>query len=210
MGKRNHYPQMRGFTLIELLVSLAVFTLLMASAFQLFDNILDNNERSRADLQQQQELAFTWNLLFQDFLQLRARPIRDIQGDTQPAFQAGQTDLAHFVRGGLPPIKGVIPAGMQRVAYQLRNNELYRLSWPVLDLGNDSKPMEQRLLGEVAEAKFEFLDQENNYQQFWPSAVPTPDTTNNNLTQMPRMLRITLAFKNGQRIQRILPGLDSL
>lgn len=210
-GVRNTYgnvpPQpaaQGGFTLIELLVSLLLFGVLMVSSFQLFNTVLDANERSRDQLTTQNQLAMAWAIMFQDIIQMRARTQRDIRGDQQHAYETSQDYLARFVRGGLPPINGVSPGGMQRVAYQLEDDKLYRLSWAVLDLAPDSEPHKQLLLSDLNSAVFEHLDTGNAYQLDWP-----PTTSDNAAaTVMPRMIRISLRFKDGREMHRIFPGIS--
>ena len=195
-----------GFTLIELLVGLVLFAILITSSYQLFNRVLAANERSETQFQQQQQLAVAWAVIFQDLIQVRTRPHRNILGGREPAYQSNNQYLARFIRAGLPPINGVTPGGMQHIAYALEDNKLYRLSWPVLDLANDSEPLRQLLLEGVQQARFEHLNANNDYVEYWP-----PVTSGNtvNATVMPRMLRITIEFDDGRSIQRLLPGVQT-
>lgn len=198
-----HNTKQRGFTLIELLVSLVLFAVLMTSSFQLFDSVLNANERSREQLQQQNQLSMAWTIIFQDLIQLRARTHRDIRGDQQSAYETSQDELARFIRAGLPPIQGVTPGGMQRVAYQFEDSTLYRLSWPVLDLAADSEPSKQVLFKDLKAVTFEHLDNNNIYREDWPPAGSPVGNT------MPRMIRISIVFKDNREMQRIFPGIST-
>lgn len=206
----------RGFTLIELLVALILFALLMVSAFQLFDSVLTVNERSQASFDNDNRLALAWSVMFQDMVHLRNRPHRDIQGDKQPAFETTQYELVRFVRGGYPPVAGITPGGLLRVAYVLNDEgELIRQSWAVIDLANDSEPRTQVLLRGVEALELAFLDDSDQYSEVWPpantGAVTAADNADNAtalgpLDIMPRMIRITLRLRDGREMMRLLPG----
>lgn len=200
-------PTQNGFTMIELLVSLLIFGVLMTESFNLFNSVLGANERSREQLEEQNKLTMAWTIIFQDIIQMRARIHRDIRGDQQHAYETSQDELARFIRGGLPPIPGVIPGGMQRVAYEFEEGSLYHLSWPVLDLAADSEPSKQVLLTGLESVIFEHLNDNNIYQLDWPPTTNNTDTVATNI--MPRMIRISLRFENGDEIQRIFPGIST-
>lgn len=202
----------RGFTLIELLVALILFALLMVSAFQLFDSVLTVNERSQASFDDENRLALAWSVIFQDMVHLRNRPHRDIQGDKQPAFETTQYELVRFVRGGYPPVAGITPGGLLRVAYVLSDEgELIRQSWAVVDLANDSEPRAQVLLRGVESVELTFLG-DDGYSATWPPLnvavdnVAVDAAAAGPLDLLPHMIRITLRLRDGREMTRLLPG----
>lgn len=199
-----------GFTLIEILIAVLVFAVLMVTSFQMFNSVIDLNDRSETQFRQQNQLNIAWAVIFQDLLQLRPRMHRDIQGDIVSAYSTNQDYLALFTRAGLPPINGVTPGGMQLVAYQLDEEKLQlkRLSWQVLDLANDSEPVEQVLISGVKDAKLEHLTRENEWSEVWPpvnfnDAPGAINATN----QLPSMIRVSLVLDDERELVRLMPGL---
>ena len=200
----SRITSVRGFTLIEVLVVMVIFSVLMVLGYMGFERMVDVDARSRQQVAEQNQLHYSWSVLINDFLQLRARPVRDQLGDPQAAYQVEVDDYAvRFTRGGLP--LGVDSSGgLQRVAYRVNEKgELERWVWPVLDQLVDNQPIAQPLMGGVSSIRFEQLDLENNYQLLWP-----PLNTNLSLQALPRMVRITLTLADGSELMRLVPGVD--
>ena len=197
----------RGFTLIEILLAVIIFALLMLATFQLFDSVLKTNERSETQFLQQNQLNIGWSIMLQDLLQVRSRTHRDIQGDIRSAYETTQEYHAIFTRGGLPPITGVTPGGMQLVAYEFdkEKSQINRLTWPALDLANDSEPFIQPLMANVKAFTIEHLTRDNDWSEVWPPTNSGADriaVTN----ELPRMLRITIIFNDEREFLRLVPG----
>ena len=213
----NRQAKQGGFTLFEILIAMVLFAFLTITSFHLFGSVLDAYQRNQQRFSQQGSLALGWMLLFQDLVQIRARTHRDILGDTQSAMEVSDPYLLRFIRGGLPHLDGVIPGGMQRIAYQLEDNILYRLSWSVLDLANDSQPIRQILFKQVDTVLFEFLNDNHDYVKNWPvederlseqanEASSTPPHIVS--TALPKMIRVTLTLEDQPPMVRLFPGVE--
>lgn len=209
--QQTHRLPQRGFTLIEILMAVMIFAMLMLATFQLFDSVIKTNERSETQFVQQNQLNIGWSIMLQDLLQIRARTHRDIQGDIRSAYETTQEYHALFTRGGLPPITGITPGGMQLVAYEFdkENNQINRLTWPALDLANDSEPFVQPLVGNVKEFTIEHLTKNNDWSEIWP-----PNDSGGSSTiisaELPRMLRVTITFTDEREFLRLVPGPTSV
>jgi len=205
------HAKQRGFTLIEILLAVMIFAMLMLATFQLFDSVLKTNERSETQFVQQNQLNIGWSIILQDLLQMRSRTHRDIQGDLRSAYETTQEYHAIFTRGGLPPITGVTPGGMQLVAYEFdkEKNQINRLTWPALDLANDSEPFVQPLVANVKEFTIEHLTKDNDWSEVWP---PTDSGASSTVVtaELPRMLRITIIFNDEREFLRLVPGPTSV
>lgn len=200
-----HGERSRGFTLIEMLVALLVFALLMVSAFQLFSSALHVNERSEASFAAENQLVMAWAVIFQDLIHVRDRPQRDIQGDKQAALETTQYELLRFVRGGYPPVAGITPGGLLRVAYRLDDDgNLIRQTWSVIDLANDSQAREQILLSGVESLQLAMLNDSGDYTEVWPPL----NTGGVDLEMLPRLFQLTLTFRDGRTMTRTIPGVD--
>jgi general secretion pathway protein J len=196
----------RGFTLIEVVVALLVFAALSVMAWQGLYQIIQIDQRSRQQVAEQNDVNRAWAIIVQDLLHMRSRPVRDQFGDFQPAYETQRSSyVLRFSRGGLPIVEGLIPTGMQRIAYQLTDEgDLLRWTWPLLDGYSQEGGISQVLLSGVTEVEFEQLDRDNYFQPNWP---PINQATAPG--ELPRMIRFSLQMEDGLGFDRLVPGLDS-
>lgn len=141
-----------GFTLLEVLIATAIFAVISGITFQGIQASMNVQERVEGRAQELTELQLVWTVLFQDFVNMTRRPVREEGASGKyPAFDLEPDDgdcVVSFTRAGLPRTSA-LPAGMQRLAYCLRGGDLYRVVWPVLDRPSDVEPQESLLMEEV-------------------------------------------------------------
>ena len=162
----------RGFTLIEMLIVLGVFALLGVIASQIVSGVINNQiiiaERGARLAAVQRAMQ----ILQRDVIQLQARGIRDELGDPigPLLIDSGVNSerLIEFTRQGWRNPLGQKRAELQRVAYLIKEDILYRAYWSVLDRAPDSEPRLQRLLGDVDRLEFFALDVSGGEHSFWP------------------------------------------
>jgi len=134
----------------------------------------------RARLQSEQEfwrvLSLTFTRLEDDLSQARERSVRDVIGFTQPAFRGQPTDTRaiaapsmEFTRGGVLTFSAGARSDLQRVAYRLVDGTLKRLTWPVLDQGPQTVPLETPLLNNVEEFRVRFYAPAGAWLDLWPA-----------------------------------------
>lgn len=111
------------------------------------------------------------NMLEQDFLQLSFRRIRDEYGDEQARFLISGSGGAEFTRSGWVNPLGHQRSELQRVAYFMFENQLFRRYWNVLDRSKDSEPIDQLLLRNVQSIEFEVIDKAGREHYLWPPVV---------------------------------------
>lgn len=191
-----------GFTLLELIIAMVVFSVLAVMAYQGLDNVL----KARAQLEQRsQQLAAlqqAWLWLERDLGQLAARPVRSEFGDALPALlaQAGQRDwLVEFTRGGWRNPLGLPRASLVRVAYGVKDGQLLRWHWQVLDRGTASRPVATVLLDGVQRIGIRYLDRGGEWQAYWPPAGREQE-----LLSQPRAVDIEFDVEGWGRMQRVL------
>jgi general secretion pathway protein J len=195
--------QVLGFTLIEMLVALAVFSILSVMAYRALDAVLALDERSSNTLASSSAKHRAMAILLQDFLHIRPRVVRDERNDYQRAYEVNEEYAVRFTRGGLPMLASM-PAGMQRIAYSINDDsELLRWVWPQLDSTSDVEPISQVLLTEVKEFVVAQLDGNNVFVNAWP-----PINEDVRLNGLPKMIRITLQFEDGDKLERLIPGVE--
>lgn len=188
----------RGFTLLELLVVVAIFGIFALLAYGGLDSVL----KTRVEVERaQNRLAETqkaYMRLRDDFQQLRLRPVRDALGDVQPALTGSALGVVEFTRGGWSNPLGAPRPTLQRVAYQLEDGNLLRLSWRVLDRSQDSEPVKTVLLTQVEDLQWRFLDAQRQWQGYWPVQTLSE---NGSLPAPPLAVEITLRTKDMDELQ---------
>ena len=159
-----------GFTLLELLVAVATFAILSAMAYGGLRNVIDNSQQTDITMQRLQEVQLAMLKISRDFSQLSPRSIRDEYGNSKDYLLVGEEDdiLVEFTRGGRRNPAELQRSHLQRVAYRLEENQLYRLDWPHLDRTQEMQPYESLLLSEVASMRVRFLDQNKEWHDVWP------------------------------------------
>ena len=203
---KPHYVQ-RGFTLIEIIVALVIFSFLSVLGYQALIAIVNYNERSRSSYEEQNQLHQATAILMQDMLHLRPRPIRDRLGGKERAYTTADADYeVKFTRGGLPSVPNSSFGGLQRVAYSVsEENDLIRWVWPTLDAFSDEEPVSQVLMNGVSELAFYQLNSRNEFEENWP-----PLNQNVSIEVLPRMIRVDIELVNGDKIERLIPGVESV
>jgi general secretion pathway protein J len=116
-----------------------------------------------------------------DILQLSDRGVRDILGDPTGALLIGSDGLMEFTRLGWRNPLQVPRAELQRVAYVLKDGDLYRSWWGMLDRTEDTEPALQRLLSGVERLEFYAVDASGNEHTFWPVTGLNEDDPANRL-----------------------------
>lgn len=171
-----------GFTLIEVLIAITITALLGTGAFTLLNQSLRNKavlEEKSAMLEQVQKID---RLLAADFSQVVDRPVRDGYGMRLPSLTTANTaNLVELTRTGwrdaatllqelVTEDDQAIPrrSSLQRIAYRLEDEVLYRDYWRVLDRAQDTQPVTLKLLTGVRQFKIRFLDSSNNWTEEWP------------------------------------------
>jgi general secretion pathway protein J len=160
-----------GFTLLELLVVIAIFAVFSLMAYGGLDSVL----KTRAQVEEAQsriaQLQKAYLRLRNDLQQIRARPARDGFGDPQPAVRSGERGYLEFTRAGWRNPLRLPRPGLERVAYRFEEGELIRMSWRVLDLAQDSKPVETVLLDGIDSLRWRYLDEAREWREAWPAEI---------------------------------------
>ena len=192
-----------GFTLIELLVALVIFGIFSTMAYAGLGRLLDGQGRLSDEQRLWQSLSQTFLRLSDDLGHARARPVRDVSGFTLPAFVGREYDpraLAEpsleLTRGGELNYGGGARSDLRRVAYQLKEGRLVRITWPVLDRAPVTVPLEAPVLLEVEAFELRFRGDRGEVLETWPTAGRGVDA-------LPAAVEVTLAVKDVGRFTRL-------
>jgi len=192
-----------GFTLIELLVALLIFGIFSTLAYAGLGRLLDSQGRLSGEQRLWQDVSQAFLRLSDDLAHARARPVRDVSGFELPAFIGRPYDsrpLAdpslELTRGGELNYGGAAQSDLRRVAYQLKEGRLMRITWPVLDRAPVTLPRETLLLGEVEEFELRFDGGSGSPgSSVWPAAGGLAGS-------LPLAVEVTLGVKGVGRIKR--------
>lgn len=149
----------RGFTLLELMVAIAIFAVLGLMSSQMLNNMIRQNgiidERGERLIGLQRAMT----IMQRDVSQMWSRSVRDEYGENLlPPLHVNDIYPIEFTRIGWRNPLGHQRSELQRVAYEHRENTLYRHYWNVLDRAIDTEPLEQVMLENVLSVEFEPLD----------------------------------------------------
>ncbi len=166
----------RGFTLLELLVAIGIFALISGIAYGSLTRLMNDRVRLESEHEFWRTLSLAFTRIEDDLSHSRERSVRDVIGFTQPAFRGQPTDIRaiaapsmEFTRGGVISFSSGARSDLQRVAYRLVDGTLKRLTWPVLDLGLQTAPIETPLLSNVEEFRVRFYAPAGAWLDLWPA-----------------------------------------
>ncbi len=158
-----------GFTLVELVVVLAIFAIFSLMAWGGLNSVMTTRAQVEEAQSRITEVQKAYLRLRNDLQQVRFRPTRDGFGDLQPALRSGENGYLEFTRGGWSNPLRLPRTGLERVAYRYQEGKLVRLSWRVLDLAQDSRPVENPLIEDVEEVRWRFLSENREWRESWPT-----------------------------------------
>lgn len=189
-----------GFTLLELLVAIAVFAVVALLSYGGLATVLDAREETEVNAERLRALQQTMLMLQRDLDQTAPRGIRDEYGDQQPAMHGGP-DWIEFTRSGWSNPADQQRSQLQRVAYALREHNLVRAHWQVLDRAQDSAPFEAPLLAQTRTLRLRFLGANGEWQDTWPP--PTPGDAPMAQALLPRAIELELELEHWGSMKRL-------
>ncbi len=156
----------KGFTLIEVLVSLAIFAIMAAAGWKVFDTLNRVKTQNEAHALELSTLQSAYSQLLRDFSQTIPRSARQ-RGQTQPAFLLEQNKLTFTRISSFDPIQQG-STGLERVTYEYQQSQqrLVRYSYLNPDQAQTQTPPVTVLLNHVTNFNIKALDPAPS--DFWP------------------------------------------
>jgi general secretion pathway protein J len=140
-----------------MVIAIAIFAVIGAISHTTLTRFLETHERLEARNEKTRHLQNTISQFERDVRFMSRRPIRDGLGEMVPAFRVSDGGIS--AQGELMELTVTIPSyrnpewhRLQRIDWVLRDGELIRRAWAVLDRDFDSQPREKRLLSNVRSA----------------------------------------------------------
>ena len=197
-------PRTGGFTLLELLVAMAIFAILGTLALTGYTELQKQSEYAEQRLARTREVQRAVQLISQDLGQIEPRPVRQPLGEGWlPALVAGDSaeSKIEFTKAGWSNTAGLERPTLQRVAYRVDQDGLWRDHWPVLDRTLAQEPVRQKLLGSVRDVRFRFMNSSREWVERWPTIDGTTDAA---ARQRPAAVEVTLDLEDWGEIRRVV------
>lgn len=190
----------KGFTLMELLISMMIFSILSVMAYAGLRGVIDTKEHTEKISKQLINLQTAFMFIGRDIEQSIGRSVRDGYGDVKPAMEGGEFGnvLISFTHAGYTNFLKASRSNLQRVAYRLEEEELSRVSWPMLDQDFNEEGFSRVLLKDVKSVEVKYIDDNFETKDQWPSSFGDPDPT-----ILPKAVIFTIETENMGKIRRV-------
>lgn len=178
-----------GFTLVELLVAIAIFAVLSALGWKVFDYLIKIKERNTQHEQRLGQLQEAYQQVLRDTVQIV--PITaNVAGQVQPAVMLQNSQLTFSKTGVTDPLmQGIPPDERVEYIYKADEKKLYRYKYKNLNQTGNVQPETSVLLDSVDQFQIMLLNPNEMAQ--WPEvALSEKDVTQAKI--LPRGLKINL------------------
>lgn len=184
-----------GFTLVELLVAIAIFVILSALGWRVFDHVRVTRDQNAVHEQKLNQLQQGYQQILRDMVQ--TVPLTaNFNGDIQPALVL-QNGRFNFSKTGVtdPLEQGIAPD--ERVEYQYRADEqkVYRLKYRNLNQTGRDQPESSVLISGVEQFQITALNP-NELSQWPESRLDLNKIENKQL--LPKGIKINLTVQGVQ------------
>ncbi|MEM6638672.1 MAG: type II secretion system minor pseudopilin GspJ [Pseudomonadota bacterium] len=195
-----------GFTLIEILVASALFVIVMAMGFVSLKQSIRGAERLEEASGEFASIQRAVQTMVRDLSQIQPRSVRDLIGsDRIPALMTGaEGGGIEMTTGGWTNPASLKRSVLQRIGYQVDENTLYRVQWPVLDRTQGTVPTRRPLLEGVLAMRMRFFDSQGNDTEDWPPLSGGGSGGGTGLALRPRAVEFTLELEDFGVISRLV------
>ena len=177
-----------GFTLIEIIIALAIFAILSVISFMMLHNAIRNYQHLKNTLARWQQISRAASLIRMELSQIVDRHIMTGQDGVEASVTTYDHHGIAFTRMGFDHL--------QRVAYVLKQHQLFRLTWSVLDRWPQSPIQKKILLNHVQAMSIQYLDNHHQFVTTWPYALGSNAQALNEQSDLPTAISITLKLEN--------------
>ncbi|MDN5433851.1 MAG: type II secretion system minor pseudopilin GspJ [Acinetobacter sp.] len=177
-----------GFTLIELLVAIAIFAVLSALGWKIFDYLIKVKDRNVIHEENLGQLQGAYQQIQRDTLQIV--PISARSGEEiEPALRLDNQKLSFSKTGVTDPLKqGLSPYERIEYVYNAQEKKLYRLKYSNLNRNNSEQPLSSVLLADVDQYRIDVLNPTELDR--WPNDMIKSDR------QLPRGIKIKVTIRD--------------
>lgn len=197
----------QAFTLLEILIALMIFAIISVMMTLVLQSVFTTRQRITEQSQRLAKLQIAVVLMQHDLQQTINRPVRNSEGILQPALLGNASDV-QFTRGGFSNPQALEQRSeLQRVAYFIKDHQLFRRSWNRLDPVNANQYADKLLLDNVNSLQFSYLDTKNNNVKFWPLTrkVLVNAATGAPIDELPHAVQLTMRLEKMGKIDLLFP-----
>ncbi|OTG82997.1 type II secretion system protein GspJ [Acinetobacter sp. ANC 4648] len=181
-----------GFTLVELLVAIAIFAVLSALGWKVFDYLLKVKDRNATHEENLGQLQEAYQQFQRDMLQIMPLTA-NVAGQIQPALHLVNQNLSFSKAGVTDPLKqGLSPYERVEYQYNAQEKKLYRLKYANLNTANSAQPLSSVLLADVDQYNISVLNP--GELDRWP-ATGTDSTDTQAQQLLPRGIKIKVVIR---------------
>lgn len=168
-------PKRAGFTLVELLVAIAIFAVLSALGWKVFDYLIKVKERNAQHEQKLASLQQAYQQILKDTIQI-APLTSNLNGEVQPALILQNGRFSFSKVGGTDPLlQGIPPEERVEYQYQADTQTLNRVRTRGLNVASQTQPESSVLLENVEQ--FQVVVLNPNEASVWPEMSGQSDET---------------------------------
>ena len=191
-----------GFTLIEVMIAMAIFAILAVLSYTGLQSVITSKTGTEAQLERLQQLQITMLNISSDLQQLSNRDGHDsLRGLLHRLSTQNSDYLLEFTRSGWRNPANQPRSTLQRVAYQLDEDRLVRIYWRYVDRADEEDRVDRVLMDNVQSLQLRFLDDENQWQDNWPSAMAL---TTGDPVGLPKAVEVELEMADWGKITRLI------
>lgn len=185
----------KGFTLVELLVSIAIFAVLSALGWKVFDYLVKVKDRNAMHEQNLSQLQDAFLQFQRDALQIVPMTANQ-SSEIQPALTLSDQILS-FSRAGVtdPMQQGLSPFERVQYQYNAQEKKLYRLKYAGLNIHPNRQPLSSVVLDRVDEFQITVLNPAELNR--WPDNTIDPQDLEK-IRVLPKGIRVQFSVNDVQ------------
>lgn len=182
-----------GFTLVELLVAIAIFAVLSAMGWKVFDYLIKVKDRNAMHEENLGQLQEAFLQMQRDALQI-VPLTANISERIEPALVLNNQNLSFSKAGVTDPLKqGLSPYERIEYQYNQQDKKIYRLKYTNLSVNRSAQPLSSVLLADVEQFQIQVLNP-NELSQWPETAIAVDDKTTGQL--LPKGFKVKFMLKD--------------
>lgn len=179
----------KGFTLVELLVAIAIFAVLSALGWKVFDYLIKVKDRNAMHEQNLGQLQEAYLLMQRDAVQMVPLSA-NTAGMIQPALISNNQRLSFSKAGVSDPLKqSLSPYERIEYVYNPAEKNITRLKYSNLNVTQSTQPLSSVILSDVDDYQISILNPNELAQ--WPDSG-TDLSNKSNIQLLPRGFKVKL------------------
>src|SRR3990167_2530697 len=194
--------KLSGFTLVEVLIALFIFAILGTITIIGVRSVIHTYQRMKAVNHELEQIQAAVTQMLFYFIQMIQRPILNENGKELPPLLIDSEHRIEFTTAGNSNPSALEKRGtLTRVAYDWRDGELIRFTWPALDRSPQTTPERRVLLRHVTQMTLRYVNLQDQLMNVWV----TDNTTSNPLIRLPQAIVVTLTLSSLGVWQGVFP-----